>query len=198
MLLGAWGAVVPFVGPYFDYSFGTNATWQYTSDRLWLNILPGAAALLGGLLILLAARRSAGVLGGWLALTAGAWFVIGPAVSLTWEQAAGPIGKPLFGSTRQMLELLGYFYGLGALVVALSAFAIGRFAPRARAVAAPAAEPAALAEPAATGSEPLGRQRAPGYAPAERRRRFGFPRLRHGRTAIRRNEGSQPETERRP
>ena len=41
-LLGIWGALIPFVGPYFDYSFGTNSTWHYTADRLWLNILPGA------------------------------------------------------------------------------------------------------------------------------------------------------------
>jgi len=31
-LLGVWGAVIPFVGPYFDYSFGVNSTWHYTTD----------------------------------------------------------------------------------------------------------------------------------------------------------------------
>ena len=63
-LLGIWGALIPFVGPYFDYSFGTNSTWHYTSDRLWLNILPGALALLGGLLLLTASRRPSGTFGG--------------------------------------------------------------------------------------------------------------------------------------
>src|SRR5438132_2664621 len=131
-LLGIWGALIPFVGPYFDYSFGTNSTWHYTSDRLWLNILPGALALLGGLLLLTASRRPSGTFGGWLAVIAGTWFVIGPSVSLTWESGTGPIGRPLFGSTRQTLELVGYFYGLGALIVALAAFSIGRFASRPR------------------------------------------------------------------
>ncbi|HTZ86915.1 MAG TPA: hypothetical protein VMB05_09630 [Solirubrobacteraceae bacterium] len=131
-LLGIWGALIPFVGPYFDYSFGTNTTWHYTTDRLWLSILPGAAALLAGILLLLAGTRLAGVIGGWLGVAAGAWFVVGPSVSLTWEHGAGPIGRPLFDSTRQTLELVGYFYGLGALIVALSAFAIGRFASRPR------------------------------------------------------------------
>jgi len=142
VLLGIWGALVPFVGPYFDYSFGTNSTWHYTTDRLWLDILPGVTAVVGGLLIFFAATRVAGAVGGWLAVLAGAWFAVGPAVSLTWEGAIGPIGPPLYGSTRQALELIGYFYGLGALIVALGAFAVGRFGPRPRLgkEAAPAVE----------------------------------------------------------
>jgi hypothetical protein len=129
-LLGVWGALIPFVGPYFDYSFGVNSTWHYTADRLWLCILPGAAALLGGLLLLKASSRAAGVFGGWLAVVAGVWFVIGPPLSRTWEHGVGPIGAPLFGRTRQAVELVGYFYGLGVLIVALAAFAVGRFASR--------------------------------------------------------------------
>lgn len=130
VLLGVWGALIPFVGPYFDYSFGSNTTWHYTADRLWLNILPGAVAVLAGLLLLRAVTRRAGAFGGWLGLLAGAWFVVGPAVSLTWEHVRGPIGPPLGGGTRQMLELVGYFYGLGAVVIALVAFASGRFVSR--------------------------------------------------------------------
>ena len=132
-LLGLWGALIPFVGPYFDYSFGTNTTWHYTTDRLVLSILPGAAAVVGGLLMVRAASRAAGALGGWLALLAGAWFTTGPAFSRLWEHGgsqAGPIGPPLFGNTRQALELIGYFYGLGALIIALAAFGVGRFASR--------------------------------------------------------------------
>ena len=130
VLLGVWGALIPFVGPYFDYSFGSNTAWHYTTDRLWLNILPGAMAVLAGLLLLRAMTRRAGAFGGWLGLLAGAWFVVGPAVSLTWEHAGGPIGSPLGGGTRQMIELVGYFYGLGAVVIALVAFASGRFVSR--------------------------------------------------------------------
>jgi len=129
-LLGVWGALIPFVGPYFDYSFGVNSTWHYTTDRLLLCILPGAAALVGGVLMIKAASRASGAFGGWLAVLAGAWFVIGPVLSRTWEHGAGPIGAPLFGNTRQAVELIGYFYGLGTLIVALAAFAVGRFASR--------------------------------------------------------------------
>jgi hypothetical protein len=149
VLLGVWGALIPFVGPYFDYSFGVNSTWHYTSDRLWLNILPGALAVLAGLMLLTAVTRTAGVLAGWLAVIAGGWFAIGPAVSRTWEHGAGPIGPPLFGPTRQALELIGYFYGLGALIVAFGAFAVGRFTSHPGVV-----RDAALADTAAGG--PLG------------------------------------------
>jgi hypothetical protein len=191
-VLGMWGALIPFVGPYFNYSFGTNETWHYTTDRLWLCILPGAVALLGGLLLVAATRRATGVFGGWLAMGAGAWFAVGPAVSLTWERGPGPIGRPLFGSTRQMLELVGYFYGLGALIAALAAFAIGRFvAPtaivREAPVAAPAAEervPAAAAAPAAA-AWPYGTRRD-GFA---RRRRLPF--LRRGLLARGEARGAQ-------
>lgn len=127
-LLGIWGALIPFVGPYFNYSFGANSTWHYTTNRLWLDILPGAAALLAGFLLLVARSRFIAALGAWLAILAGAWFVIGPPVSLTWEHSFGPIGSPLYGPTRQMLELIGYFYLLGALIVALAAYVLGRLA----------------------------------------------------------------------
>ena len=156
VVLGLWGALIPFVGPYFDYSFGVNSTWHYTSDRLWLDILPGALTVIGGLLLIGARTRSAGIFAGWLALLGGAWFVVGPAVSLTWESGQGPIGRPLFGSTRQMLELVGYFYGLGALIVALSAFSIGRFMSR----------PRVATEAAAVASGPSRRRRAASRAAA--------------------------------
>jgi hypothetical protein len=139
MLLGAWGALIPFLGPYFDYSFGVNQSWHYTVDRLWLDILPGAVAVAGGLILLASARRALLLAGALLSLIAGSWFVLGPAISLTWESGAGPIGRPLFGSTRQMLELVGYFYGLGAMIVTLAAFTLGRVWTRATLPASDAA-----------------------------------------------------------
>jgi hypothetical protein len=159
VLLGIWGALVPFVGPYFDYSFAVNSTWHYTTDRLWLDILPGAVAVAGGVLVFSARTRTAGVVGGWLAVLAGVWFAVGPAVSLTWEHGIGPIGPPLYGTTRQALELVGYFYGLGAVLVALGAFAIGRFVSRPPLARKPAPARPTLASDA--------RQAPPRGAPAE-------------------------------
>jgi hypothetical protein len=191
MVLGIWGALIPFVGPYFDYSFGPNTTWHFTTDRLWLNILPGALAVIAGLLLLMAATRAAGILAGWLGLIAGAWFVVGPAVSITWESGTGPIGRPLFGSTRQMLELVGYFYGLGALIVAMTAFAIGRFASRPR-----LAEQEAIARAAARGAvtqAPPPPPSAEAPPPSERPARRIFPFPRRGRGADRSRSGSRVE-----
>jgi len=175
-LLGLWGGLVAFIGPYFDYSFGVNEAWHYTTDRLWLDILPGAAAVVGGLLIAFSARRAVLRAGALLALVAGAWFVVGPAVSLTWESGTGPIGRPLFGSARQMLELVGYFYGLGALIVAFAAYSLGRVSSLS---AVAAREPAGVT--AARPAEPTA-QEPPATEPAStpRRRRGGLLRRHRG------------------
>jgi hypothetical protein len=130
LLLGIWGGLIPFVGPYFGYAFGSHATWHYTANRLWLDILPAVAVVAGALILLWAGHRVSGTLGSWLAMAGGAWFAVGPAVSRLWDHGAVPIGGPLFGHTRQMLELVGTFYGLGVVVVGLAAFAHGRFVSR--------------------------------------------------------------------
>jgi hypothetical protein len=129
VVLGIWGALIPLVGPYFNYEFGSDTTWDVTWQRVWLDILPGAALVLGGLILIGARRRPAGVLGAWLALAGGIWFAVGPAVSMLWHGANSvyaPIGAPLNSKNVQFLELLGYFYGLGALATALAGFALGR------------------------------------------------------------------------
>ena len=137
-------------------------------------------AVIAGLLLLRAATRAAGILAGWLGVIAGAWFVVGPAVSMTWESGTGPIGRPLFGPTRQMLELVGYFYGLGALIVAVAAFSMGRFGPRPR-----LAEQDASARAAGTSTvtqapppPPSAAMPAPSERPA--RRLLPFPRRGRG------------------
>ena len=166
ILLGLWGALIPFVGPYFHYAFGSFQTWHYTSERLWLCIVPGAVAVIGGLMLLRSSRRSSGLLGGWLALAAGAWFAIGPSISLLWHHAGNPIGAPMGGHTRQALEWLGYFSGLGVLIAGLAAFAMGRYFSRPRvveevavaaddAVAEREAPVAVRSGPLATRDEPL-------------------------------------------
>jgi hypothetical protein len=112
-------------------------------QRLWLDILPAAAAVLGGLMLIGSGRRASGTLGGWLALCGGVWLLVGPSFSMLWQHPpAGVlqsgIGVPLGGHDRAAAEMIGAFYGVGALITMLSAFAIGRFTP-ARLVAAPGA-----------------------------------------------------------
>lgn len=131
-LLGIWGAIVPFVGPYFGYAFGVAAPWFFTYDRLWLDILPGIAVFLGGLILGPSANRASGGRGAWLALIGGIWFTIGPVISQLWHGGGlgAPIGRPLGSNSLQVLEQLGYFSGLGVLIMALAAFALGRLTVR--------------------------------------------------------------------
>jgi hypothetical protein len=129
ILLGAWGALIPFVGPYFDFAFTPDQEWTWTTARGWLEVLPGAATVLGGLLLMSSRNRATAMFGGWLTVIAGAWFVIGRAL-------AGPLGLGDAGAPvattetmRVWLELT-YFYGLGALIVFLGAVALGRLSVR--------------------------------------------------------------------
>jgi hypothetical protein len=139
VLLGLWGALIPFIGPYFHYAFGGYQTWHFTSQRLWLCIVPGAVAVIGGLMLLRASTRVGGLTAGWVALAAGVWFAVGPTVSLLWHHTIYAIGTPAGGYTRQMLEWVGYFYGLGAAIIGLAAFAMGRYFSRPRIVEEPVA-----------------------------------------------------------
>jgi hypothetical protein len=174
--LGIWGGLIPFVGPYFHYSFGGDQTWHFTMQRLWLNILPGALAVIGGFMLLRASSRIGGLIAGWVAVIAGAWFAVGPAVALLWDHTIYAIGAPNGGQTRRMLEWVGYFYGLGVVIVGLSAFAMGRYFSRPRVaeqvavVAADAAEAERVhhaRESAAVADAPRERA-AVADAPAER------------------------------
>jgi hypothetical protein len=135
ILLGAWGGLVPFVGPYFHYAYSPDKAWAYNSGRLYLSIVPGAAALLGGLLVVLATHRAVGLFGGLLGALGGAWFILGASVTALvvkngsispGHPLIGPVG-PLSSATRQFLESLGFFTGTGALIVFLGALAMGRF-----------------------------------------------------------------------
>lgn len=132
IVLGVWGALIPFIGPYFHYAFGNFDKWHFTSNRLWLDVVPGVVAVIGGWMLFTGSRRKSGIIGGWLAIAAGVWFAIGPAVSLWWHAAGNPIGAPIGGHFRQSIELIGYFYGLGVAIVGFAAFAMGRFVSRPR------------------------------------------------------------------
>jgi hypothetical protein len=136
ILLGAWGAIIPFVGPYFGYAYTPDTTWTYTTGRLWLSILPGAATFLGGIMVLLAATRPAAMAAGFVALLGGVWFVVGaPILAVAAGTGTNGPGVPSVGPgsafsapVMRLLEGLGFFYGLGVLIVIFAAFVLGRFA----------------------------------------------------------------------
>src|SRR2546421_317801 len=47
ILLGAWGALIPFVGPYFHFAYTPDTAWTWTWGRFFLEVVPGVAAVLG-------------------------------------------------------------------------------------------------------------------------------------------------------
>jgi hypothetical protein len=126
VLLGIWGALIPFVGPYFHYAYAPDRAWVVTSGRMWLEVLPGVVALAGGVVVLMSRFRPAAVLGAWLAALAGAWFAVGSLIAGRWARLPGA-GAPVGGSARAALEQIGFFTGLGVAIVFVAALALGRF-----------------------------------------------------------------------
>jgi hypothetical protein len=126
ILLGAWGALIPFIGPYFHYAYTPDKTWTYNTGRLWLEILPGAAVFLGGLLLLGTGGRHTKLLGAALGIVGGTWFAVGNVLAPLWTNP-NPAGVPA-GTTTLMraMEEIGFFTGLGVAIVLVAAAAAGR------------------------------------------------------------------------
>jgi hypothetical protein len=170
VLLGAWGGLIAFVGPYFHYAYTPDSAWSYTPGRFWLEILPGAGAVVGGVITLASASRPVAMFGAWLAAISGAWFALGTVIGHAWAGSGLSAGTPVGGTQARAVEQIGFFTGLGVAIVFLAALALGRLSvvgiregaipagtlpPRRftlRRRAAPEPEPEVAAEPAGNGS----------------------------------------------
>jgi hypothetical protein len=129
MLLGLWGALIPFVGPYFHYAYTPDKAWTYNTGRLWLELLPGAAVFLGGFLLMIARGRHTALFGALLAAAAGAWFTLGPVLSPLWNNHIPMGGSPASATVyMRIMEQLGFFTALGVVIVFVAAMALGRIA----------------------------------------------------------------------
>jgi hypothetical protein len=127
VLLGAWGALVPLIGPYFRFAYSPDSPWTYTTGRLWLEILPGTAAFIGGIILLVSRLRMVAILGAWIGAVSGAWFAIGSALSPLWTHRSAPAqGVPVGGTAARAIEQIGFFAGLGVVLAFVAAVAIGR------------------------------------------------------------------------
>jgi hypothetical protein len=145
VLLGAWGGLIAFIGPYFHYAYSPASAWTYTTGRLWLEILPGASALVGGLVVLISRLRPIAMLGAWVAAVSGAWFAAGTTLIPLWAHgAAASPGTPTGGTVARVVEQIGFFTGLGVVIVFVAAAALGKLMMvAARDVRAPASGPQA-------------------------------------------------------
>lgn len=138
ILLGIWGGIAPFVGPYMHFGFTPDKAWGWDQGRLYYSLIPGAVALVGGLLILLTRNRGVGITGGILAVLAGAWFGVGNGiVTIVLKKTSISVGNPLGPGgvvasatnpdLRTYLETIAFFGGLALVVVFFGALACGRF-----------------------------------------------------------------------
>jgi hypothetical protein len=139
ILLGAWGALIPFVGPYFHFAYTPDTAWAWTWGRFFLEIVPGVATALGGLILVVSAFRPVAMFGAALAAAGGAWFVVGSLLGPVWisystSSAAGGVpsaldpGQPAGGPLHMVAEHLTFFTALGVVIVFVAAAALGRLA----------------------------------------------------------------------
>lgn len=167
VLLGLWGGLIAFIGPYFHFAYTPGTSWTYTSGRLWLEILPGVATALGGLILLVSRVRPVAMFGAWVAALAGAWFAVGRVLSPLWNaHGTVALGTPIGSTLTRTLVELTYFTGLGVVIVFLAALSIGRLTVigvrDARLSERAAEEDAAVTEPATPATDPVVYERPAG------------------------------------
>jgi hypothetical protein len=129
IILGVWGALIPFIGPYFHFAYTPDQVWAWSTARAWLEVFPGATTALGGFLLLVSGNRATAMFGAWLAVIAGAWFVVGRTLASVLR--LGDIGHPIAvtDAKRAVIEI-SYFSGLGALIVFLGGAVLARVSVR--------------------------------------------------------------------
>ena len=125
LILGVWGALIPFIGPYFHFAYPPDQAWVWSTARAWLEVFPGVVTALGGFLLLISGNRATAMFGGWLAVIAGAWFVVGRTLASTLR--LGDVGQPIAATDakRAVIEIAS-FSGLGALIVFLGGAVLAR------------------------------------------------------------------------
>jgi hypothetical protein len=154
ILLGLWGALIPFIGPYFHYAYTPDKAWTYNTGRLWLELLPGAAVFVGGFLLMIARGRHIAMFGALLAAAAGAWFTLGPVLSPLWNNHVAMGGSPASTTVyMRIMEQLGFYTALGVVIVFIAGAALGRVASVTSGIA-PIERPAVPAETVPIDREP--------------------------------------------
>jgi hypothetical protein len=130
LLLGAWGGIVPYIGPRFGYRANASGSFQWSAAHTLLYLIPGAVAMGWALVILLALMvrgRGLPVVKAIAALTivaAGAWFVLGPEVWPVFSSSV--VFGPATGPLARLVNQIGYNFGLGVLLAVLGAVLLAR------------------------------------------------------------------------
>jgi hypothetical protein len=136
LLLGAWGALVPFIGPIWSWSADGTGSWTWDAAHAWLFLVPGVVAAIGGLMAMIGGATVGGLakLGGLLAIVAGAWFIVGP---IAWPILEGNQFFAGYSTLHQFGFWIGYSLGPGVLLTMLGAYIFGHEGRVASATKAP-------------------------------------------------------------
>jgi hypothetical protein len=131
ILVGAWGAIVPFVGAKIHLAADGLPAWHWNLEHGVLWVAPGALALLLGIVMLREVprvkakdARFGSAWTGFLTVVCGAWFVVGPfAWPVLRSGAVVFVGAP--SAARDLLYLVAWSLGPGTVLVLLGGCAIG-------------------------------------------------------------------------
>lgn len=111
ILVGIWGAIAGYIGPYFGYRPVSGTVWDWNAQNGLFHLAPGALAVLAGMLLLSVrparggVRRAALAVPAVLLAAAGAWFVVGP---VAWPMfGTGPAYAPVLGAGTNLLNQAG-------------------------------------------------------------------------------------------
>ena len=129
LLVSAWAAIVPFVGPSFGFSPDGTVSWTWSRAHALGALAPGVVSLLACLIIVVVARHPTGTLvpsrlvsAGLLIFLCGAWFASVPVV---WPVLVGSYFRAASPSLT-LAYWMGSATGPGVLLAAFGAFAMGR------------------------------------------------------------------------
>ena len=139
ILLGAWGALIPFVGPYFHFAYTPDTAWAWTWGRFFLEIVPGVACRprrddpddqrvpAGRDVRRGTGRRCRRLVRRGHPARAGVDQLSTLGVPGGVPAALDP-GQPTGGPLHMVAEHLSFFTALGVVIVFLAAVAFGRLA----------------------------------------------------------------------
>jgi hypothetical protein len=127
LLIAAWAAIVPFVGPTFNFSADGTSSWTWNEVHALGGLLPGAIGVLA-CVMLLGAVRQPGASGrarafwGFTLVLCGAWLTVLPVAWPVLHSAYFHAASP----TRVLEYWLAYASGPGVLLATFGAFVMGR------------------------------------------------------------------------
>lgn len=124
LLVSAWGGVVAYVGPTFDFGADGTPAWTWSLTHSLLYLAPGGVGVVASLAVISRSRGGATLTRlslaflGLVLVACGAWFVVGP---YAWPILEGPttLFSPTSSALTMFTRLVGHNLGVGVVLAAL-------------------------------------------------------------------------------